>query len=117
MTNCDVCEGTGVFGMYVQAGRVRVGGTNDLEWPDGWLAIERCGSCERFATNDDAAAFWFERWEQRFDECECDECDVMRIREATVPHGRWEMTVDPKSVRNRVLGDVPPERAEYTRAV
>lgn len=114
---CDTCEGTGVFGMYLQADLsgvfAQVSGVNDLEWPDGWLAIERCGSCERFATNDDAAAFWFERWEQRCDECGCDECEAAPDDDSR-PHGRWELAVDPKSRRNHALDEVPPEHAKYT---
>lgn len=107
---CDCCEGTGVFGMYVQSdlsgAHAQIHGVND-PWPDGWVNIERCGSCVRFDTNDDAAEFWFEHWESRFDECECGEVDCAAM------HGRWELAVDPGSLRSRPLDVVPPEGAKY----
>lgn len=52
LPGCEECEHTGyLLGQTYE----------NIDWPDGWLPIQRCDTCDEFEGDDAAAAFYATR--------------------------------------------------------
>lgn len=52
LPGCSACEHTGYLIGQTYA---------NIDWPDGWLPIQRCDTCDEFEGDDAAAAFYANR--------------------------------------------------------